>query len=121
MDRTCMECGAPLVGRADKKFCDDQCRTSYHNRIYREDSEFIRNVQSILKRNRKILADYHTHDGITIPVNELKLNGYNFDFYTNTWTPMSGSTYFFCYDYGFARISGDTCVVIKRTLKEDEQ
>ncbi len=30
-EMTCLACGATLRGRRGKKFCDDQCRTDYHN------------------------------------------------------------------------------------------
>ena len=116
MDRTCMECGKPLVGRADKKFCDDQCRTSFHNREYREDLDFLRNVQSILKKNRKILAELYTGNNTKIPFNYLKLTGYNFDFSTHSRTTRTGETYFFCFDYGFSRTGEDACLIIKQEI-----
>ncbi len=30
--KTCLTCGAPLIGRVDKKFCDDYCRSMYNNK-----------------------------------------------------------------------------------------
>ena len=121
MDRACMECGKTLVGRSDKKFCDDQCRTAYHNRIYREDHDFIRNVQSILRKNRRILAEHHAGDHTKVPVRELALSGYNFDFFTNTWTTSSGETFYFCFDFGFSRPDPDTCLLIRQVAGDDDE
>ncbi|MFA6947300.1 MAG: DUF2116 family Zn-ribbon domain-containing protein, partial [Pedobacter sp.] len=33
MERECLDCGAALRGRTDKKFCDDQCRSNFNNRM----------------------------------------------------------------------------------------
>ena len=32
-ERYCLDCGAVLHGRADKKFCNDQCRNNYNNQL----------------------------------------------------------------------------------------
>ena len=29
---TCLECGEKIIGRSDKKFCNDACRNSYNNK-----------------------------------------------------------------------------------------
>ena len=34
--RCCPVCGSNVVGRSDKVFCSDDCRTFFHNRKYRE-------------------------------------------------------------------------------------
>ena len=36
MERKCLQCGATIQGRADKKFCCDDCRTDYHNGLRRQ-------------------------------------------------------------------------------------
>jgi hypothetical protein len=38
-----------------KKFCDDQCRTNYNNRLRTEDNSFLKEVNRILKKKRDIL------------------------------------------------------------------
>lgn len=37
-EKTCLECGEKIIGRADKKFCSDQCRISYNNRVRGDDN-----------------------------------------------------------------------------------
>ena len=32
-EKRCLECGDVIKGRADKKFCDDQCRSNYNMAI----------------------------------------------------------------------------------------
>ena len=31
MNNKCLHCGEKLIGRVDKRFCDDQCRNTWHN------------------------------------------------------------------------------------------
>jgi predicted nucleic acid-binding Zn ribbon protein len=34
---TCIFCGKVTKGRPDKKFCSDNCRNTYHNRIKKKE------------------------------------------------------------------------------------
>lgn len=36
MDKKCLECGEKIVGRADKKFCNDYCRNAYNNNLHKD-------------------------------------------------------------------------------------
>ena len=38
MEKNCLECGTRIIGRADKKFCNDSCRNSYNNKFNKENS-----------------------------------------------------------------------------------
>src|SRR5690606_33307315 len=51
----CLYCREPLRGRADKKFCDDQCRNGYNNQRKNSANPFVRHINQILLRNRRIL------------------------------------------------------------------
>ena len=33
MEKTCLECNEKLIGRADKKFCNDYCRNAFNNNL----------------------------------------------------------------------------------------
>ncbi|MCU0334487.1 MAG: hypothetical protein MUF62_05470 [Chitinophagaceae bacterium] len=54
--KQCLSCSKPLKGRADKKFCDDYCRTQYNNQLKAEDSAVMKRVNAILRSNRRLLA-----------------------------------------------------------------
>jgi hypothetical protein len=99
-DKTCIECDEIIHGRADKKFCSDQCRNCYNNRRNSENNNFMRNVNGILRRNRRILADLTPDGKVTLPREKLSDYGYNFGFYTNTYINKKGTVYYFCYEYG---------------------
>jgi hypothetical protein len=43
-NKFCLNCNEKLVGRTDKKFCSDYCRTHYHNALNKEIKDPIRNM-----------------------------------------------------------------------------
>lgn len=51
----CLECGSPMNGRKDKKFCSDACRSRFHNRIHNGSRSIIRRTLSAMDRNHGIL------------------------------------------------------------------
>ena len=55
-DKLCVECETPLIGRVDKKFCNDMCRNSYNNLLNKDANEYVRKVNVILRKNRRILS-----------------------------------------------------------------
>jgi hypothetical protein len=103
MERHCIDCGESLNGRADKKFCSDQCRNSHNNRLNSDDNNFMRNVNNILRRNRRILADLTpaTEGKATLPKDKVSELGFHFGYHTHTYITRKGATYFFCYEYGY--------------------
>ncbi|HEX5024889.1 MAG TPA: hypothetical protein VFV68_06440 [Agriterribacter sp.] len=116
----CMFCNKPVKGRIDKKFCDDWCRNAHNNRRYSQTSTFVRNVNTILRRNRQILETI-IPDGKEItktPRKKLAEKGFNFQYITHTHTTKKGLTYFFCYEYGYLSIEHDYCLVVSRERNE---
>ena len=118
--RNCLNCGEQLKGRSDKKFCDDQCRTTHNNRINYDSSPIIKNINSILKKNRKILHEILStvSDGKT-KVNEKKLHdkGFNFTYHTSIYQTKNGNTYRFCYEYGYLPLENNFYMIVKRTAE----
>ena len=97
----CLECGEKLSGRADKKFCDDQCRSLYNNKQKRDTNNLVRNVNNVLRKNRRILAEMNPK-GKTVTTKEKMLQaGFNFNYHTNIFKTKNEKTYYFCYDQGF--------------------
>ena len=56
VEKLCLECNQPLFGRIDKKFCNDYCRNSYNNRSNKVANDYVRKVNVILRKNRKIIT-----------------------------------------------------------------
>lgn len=103
--RKCLECNEVIVGRVDKKFCSEYCKSSYHYKQNRskQDSVFIR-VDKILKNNRRILKSYNKVGKSTVRKNILIEDGFNPKYFTNYWKAKNNNLYLFCYEYGFMEI-----------------
>ncbi len=112
--KTCLECGDKVHGRADKKFCSDQCRTSYNNRNNSDASNFMRNVNNILRKNRRILAEFNPKEKSKTTKTRLLDAGFKFSYFTNTYTTKNGKVYYFCYDQGYLPLDNDWYALVVR-------
>ena len=113
-ERRCLECGEILKGRADQKFCDDQCRSAYNNRKFSDSYNFIRRINRTLKKNRKILEELNPGGKITIPKNLLEKKGFDFMYHTHTYTNRNGQTYYFCYEHGYLELDNNKFLLVKK-------
>lgn len=110
----CLFCTSPLLGRSDKKFCNDNCRNCYHNKHKSKSRSSIRKINIILKRNYEILEKLFS-DNRKIPiVEEAKILGMDFDFTysTHSVTDKEGRKVNYCYDFGFYKIQ-NTYVIVR--------
>ena len=57
MSAKCIECGDKIAGRSDKKFCSDQCRSAYNNKLNSDSNNLMRNINNTLRKNRRILME----------------------------------------------------------------
>lgn len=112
MERTCLECGEKLRGRADQKFCSPQCRSSYNNRENREEAAYLRQVNKVLKKNRDILTRLNTEGNTKEKRIRLYENGFRFDFVTHKARNQDGTTTYFCYDQGFMDLDDDYVLLL---------
>ena len=101
-NRKCLECYEQLRGRADQKFCSDQCRSAYNNKQYLIASHnVINSINRILRKNYFILSSLKSEGKITSSKSDLQKKGYRFDYFTCTSTTKSNRVNYFCYDQGF--------------------
>jgi len=112
VDKKCLDCGDVLRGRTDKKFCSDQCRNNYNNRLNRDSNNFVRNVHGLLRRNRRILADLYAEGKVRVHKDALFALGYNFSFFTHVIESSEGKRFQYCFEYGY-RESGDDFIELK--------
>jgi len=118
--RTCPECGEKLIGRVDKKFCSDQCRNTYNNRLNSDASNTVRNINNILRKNRRILQDLNKQSGKTmVSKDTLLTNGFNFTYFTSSYKTQKGSEYRYCYEQGYLFLE-DKNLFLLVTSKEKE-
>ena len=96
----CQMCGAPLAGRNDKRFCDDACRSGYHNKEGREQNGTILHINKILKRNRKILFDFYAQNLLTVPLQRLQEKGFLTPYCTSIEVINRRKQIRYCYEFG---------------------
>jgi hypothetical protein len=113
-EKRCIECDEIIEGRVDKKFCCDQCRSTYNNRSKQYSNNFIRNTNSILRKNRQILAKLNPDGKVTVHKTRLLNLGFNFNYFTNIYQTKTGKTYHYCYEYGYLAIENDYYALVKK-------
>ena len=116
-ERKCLECSEVIYGRSDKKFCSDQCRNTFNNRTNSISNTYIRKVNYIIRKNRKILEEsLENSEKDPIRINRKKLidKGFNFDYYTNIYKTQNNKYYYFSYEYGFTKIDDEYYTVVLR-------
>lgn len=115
MDKTCLECGQPLKGRADKKFCDDTCRSAYNNRDMRDATNLVRKVNRTLAKNRKILTTLNPHGKSKATLEQLISEGFDFNYFTSIYETQKGGRYYFCYEQGYIFLAeNELALVVKQ-------
>ena len=108
--RRCQECGKTIFGRADKRFCDDPCRSAHANRKYREANKNMLAINRILRRNHQILYNLISEGRDQCPTKDLYYKGFNFDYFTSVKDGQPAITC--CYDIGY-RTDGETTLINK--------
>ncbi len=112
--RTCIECGESFNGRADKKFCSDMCRNSYNNKLNSDTNNYVRTINNILRKNRRIMQDLLPEETAKVSHQKLTDKGFNFNHYTGVITTKTGKGYVFCYEYGYLPIENNYFLLVKR-------
>ncbi|MBK0384185.1 hypothetical protein I5M32_14550 [Pedobacter sp. SD-b] len=113
MEKQCLDCGNNIKGRADKKFCDDQCRSNYNNRIKATEHPQIKKINQILLKNWKILNTLNPDGKSKITKSKLIKEGYNFNYHTHNYRTKNGSNYIFCYDNGFLELENEWYLLVR--------
>ncbi|MAC94408.1 MAG: hypothetical protein CMC96_02785 [Flavobacteriales bacterium] len=114
MAGNCLECGVELFGRKDKKYCSDHCRNTHHNRQNSYETNYIRKVNGILRKNRRILESIAPKGKGKTKKENLQKAGFDFAYYTNTYTTKENKTYYYCYDYAYLDIDKGWYAIVKK-------
>ena len=112
--KQCLECGEKIMGRSDKKFCNDQCRNAYNNNLRSDSDQYIKFVNAILRKNRSILAQLNVSGKTKTHRDKLLSKGFNFSFYTNVIINKERKTYYFCYEQGYLPLSDNFLILVQR-------
>jgi hypothetical protein len=121
MEKVCLDCGENFKGRADKKFCSDQCRNNFNNQLNSDNNNLVRNINNILRRNRRILMDLNPAQKTKVHRDKLSEKGFNFSYFTSSSTTKAGATYFFVYEQGYLPLDNDFFLLVVRREGEKVQ
>jgi hypothetical protein len=112
----CRSCKKPLTGRHDKKFCNDACRNDFNNLLKSTANKYVRAVNSSLAKNRRILKSMLQEGKDTVKTSKERLMqlGFNFNYFTDTYTNKSEKTYYYCYEYGYLSLDSNWYLVVRK-------
>ena len=104
------------MGREDKKFCSDGCRNSHNNKINKDSTNFMRNVNNKLRKNYRILSALNVDGKSKTTRTKLLSKGFDFEFFTNILNTKTGNTYYFLYDQGYLALENDYFMLVKKDI-----
>jgi predicted nucleic acid-binding Zn ribbon protein len=111
---TCQVCGQTFIGRSDKKYCSDQCRAMRNNQKKKAEpgERLILDINRILRKNRSILKLLSPLGKTTTRQEYLVLQGFDFRYHTYLFQTRKGSTYHFCYDFGYLLLPENKVLIV---------
>tara|TARA_R110002072_G_scaffold302577_2_gene486402 strand:+ start:6950 stop:7321 length:372 start_codon:yes stop_codon:yes gene_type:complete len=102
--KKCLNCDEEIIGRTDKKFCNQYCKSSYHYKSSQEkEASRFQKIDKILKTNRRILKNYNKSGKSFVRKTDLINEGFNPNYFTNYWKNKKGEVYLFCFEFGFLK------------------
>ena len=112
--KNCLECNEKLLGREDKKFCSDGCRNAYNNKMNKDSTNLMRNINNKLRKNYRILSDLNPDGKAKTTRTKLLSKGFDFEFLTSIYNTTTGNAYFFVYDQGYRILEDDYYMLVKK-------
>lgn len=115
VNKCCEHCGKSIVGRTDKKFCNDYCRNTYNNKIQGGYIQQTRPIVAILIKNRRILQDvFQKIKGEVTDKKLLVMMGFD-PRYCTEHKQYNNRDYYFCFDIGFTVQDNGQLAILQRT------
>ena len=115
-ERLCLTCQKKIIGRADKKFCDDYCRNTFNNQLRSKTNNYIRRINHALLKNRRILENLLAENTGSLEVHENRLYsmGFRFHYHTHVQATIEGQKYLFCYEFGYLDIGNGWYLLVRK-------
>lgn len=119
ISQPCKQCGRAVKGRTDKQFCNDGCRNQFHNLRNSCQNNYMRQVNHLLQKNRRILAALFTSLSKTKHIEQQQLADQGFQFrYCTHETKTDNGAARFCYEYGYLPLEGDVLLILHQPSVE---
>ena len=114
--RVCVNCRRAIRGRSDKKFCSDACRNAINNRLNSTANNYMRSVDTWIRRNRRIMQELlGTRKVGVVTTSTLSGRGFVFDVCTHTLNTANRNVNF-CYEYGYRRLDDTRVKLMRKTI-----
>ncbi|MHA6248240.1 hypothetical protein ACXYMU_09915 [Pontibacter sp. CAU 1760] len=112
--RACAQCKQDIIGRADKQYCSSQCRAAASNSRKADDAgeRLMREINSRLRHNRQVLHRASPEGKTTLRREVLQQQGFDFRHFTHLYRTKNGTTYYFCYDYGYLLLEEEKVLIV---------
>ena len=84
------------------------------NKLNEDSNKAVRNINRILRKNRRILSNLNPHGKSKVHLIQLAELGFNFHYFTNIYTTKKGLQYIFCYDMGYREIENNEYLLVHK-------
>lgn len=117
MNKNCRICKKLIIGRTDKVFCSDRCKSYYHRKLREVTSEKTSGIDEFLHRNRSILLEFLGKSKVQVKIKRILLDKKNFKFKYHTHFNINsrGKTYFHVYDIAWMEFSDNEILIVRRS------
>ena len=121
-EKQCLSCKQRIIGRTDKKFCDDYCRSAFNNKKHRAEKNLIRRVNHLLLKNRRILKSClgDGNEPVTTMRHHLSSRGFQFNYFTHTLIANDGRKFICCYDHAYLASAQEAILVVCLSEKTEQ-
>ena len=112
----CKICNKPVIGRSNKLFCSVRCKNYYHTNLRRVTNSEVKEIDTILHRNRSILLEILGKRITQIKVKKIVLDKkkFNYTYHTHIHINTKGKTYNYLYDMAWMSFSDDEIMIVRR-------
>ena len=98
------------------------CRNAFNNKQNSDTTNYVRNVNNSLRKNRRILETTLKGEKVTVPKQKLVDRGFNFSYYTNQVVTRNNHTYTFVYEFGYLPLEDkDLILIVKRQAEQGRE
>jgi hypothetical protein len=112
----CKVCSTEFKGRSDKLFCSTKCKNDYHTNLRRVTGLAVKDIDTILHRNRGILLEIMGKHKSQVKIERMVLDKkkFNFKYHTHFNTNSAGKVYYFVYDFAWMAFSDDEVLIVQK-------
>jgi len=112
----CRICSKELAGRSDRKFCSARCKNYYHTNLRRVTDGAVKQINTILHRNRSILLEILGKQKTQVRIDRIILDRkkFNFKYLTHFQVNSQGKTYHYVYDMAWMEFSDNEVLIVRK-------